>query len=354
MLPPSLRIKAYKLAMQLREERKWGRIRIARELEKIGLKISPNTIHGWIWKGQKVRMPKQIKKSDITPKKAFILGVMCSDGSISDGDRAVLYTIDKDFAERFLNYIEEVYGLRGSLKWRNSRKQWEARVNSVELVKDLKRYTTCKCHDWRVPKEIKNGTIEVKREFLRGLFDGDGCVSRKNVSISSVHEKGLKDVAELLHDFGIETNLKRGHNGTFILSILGGYHAFKKFEKEIGFTIERQKHRLTKMLSKYKKPTYPKEIKEKVKLLFNSGKTITQISKELNIPPSTIRYWVQIPRKKFICLKCNHSWLGKIERKTFRCPSCNSRKIVEEREVEDLPHVHSSARSASCRCQRTG
>jgi hypothetical protein len=114
-------------------------------------------------------------------EKAYFLGLMYADGSISD--RSIIISLQ----ERDCNILEKfkkIIGYTGPLRYVNKKnKKWQNHkilcIYSRELVKDLT-LLGCgkrKTYNLKFPKINK----QYYSHFIRGVFDGDGCIiSNKN------------------------------------------------------------------------------------------------------------------------------------------------------------------------------
>lgn len=134
-----------------------------------------------------------------TEEKAYWLGFMYADGSVSayKSSKRIELSLqeeDKDHLYKFARFLD----YRGELKYREKQKAYRIHFGSEKMYRDL----------------IRNGCVEKKsliltfpseeivpkhlqRHFIRGYFDGDGCLSlhlnksfvfRKNVSILGTKE----------------------------------------------------------------------------------------------------------------------------------------------------------------------
>jgi len=110
---------------------------------------------------------------------------------------------------------------------------------------------------------------ELKREFLKAIFDDEGCVAlrtfkktneiKRNLEIASKSKKFMEDLKNILErDFTIKCNkiiyFKRNLNGkefiTWKLSITGKEN-FIKFQDKINFNAFSKKEKLDLMINSY-------------------------------------------------------------------------------------------------------
>lgn len=174
-----------------------------------------------------------------TADKAYYLGFMMSDGYINKTiyNKEVglaLKSEDKYILDKLNSYIspkKKVQKYRNSYKWH---------VISPKMYEDLKKYGIVEnksCHDILYP----NIPQKFDKDFIRGYFDGDGCISIKStgyivVSIGSNSRIFLESLAAKLQEYGINTrpiftSHKSRINPYHTLYIAGGIHKtkFKNF-----------------------------------------------------------------------------------------------------------------------------
>ena len=109
-----------------------------------------------------------------------------------------------------------------------------SRKKIVEIFK--KHHPTFKSGDAYVPKIIKNADRIIKSEFLRSIYDDEGCPSlryfkktkewKRSISFSSKSSKLLEDMYVILNkEFKIKTNkiIKHTNRGFswYVLNITG-------------------------------------------------------------------------------------------------------------------------------------
>ena len=170
--------------------------------------------------------------------KAYYLGLLMSDGyiltSIYKKEVGIaLKSEDKYILEKLNNYISPEKNLS---KYRNSYK-WK--VSSVEMYNDLQKYgiTENKSHSEYVYPNIPR---EFDSDFIRGYFDGDGCITLKSsgynvISFCSNSLQFLQSLAVKLLEYSIQTRPiykgKGSKNPLYTLYLSGGINKsiFKKF-----------------------------------------------------------------------------------------------------------------------------
>ena len=111
-------------------------------------------------------------------------------------------------------------------------------VFNKELFNNLMEFGPYDSRNWRAPLEFLD--TKTTKLWLRAFFDAEGWVElqrakSRSVRADCINEAGMKQVAELLRRFGIESQLKvRTPNYMWRLNICGKEN-LEKFKKHIGF-----------------------------------------------------------------------------------------------------------------------
>ena len=128
-------------------------------------------------------------------------------------------------------------------------------INDLYLRKYLEfiGFDYVKAQNKKVPKIIMKSSKNIVSAFLRGLFDTDGTVDDKMVSLCSVSKKLIKEVQVLLLNFGIisRVHIKKTKSDlgiSYILTISGD--DVELFNQYIGFGLQRKQDRLDKLADK--------------------------------------------------------------------------------------------------------
>ena len=127
------------------------------------------------------------------------------------------------------------------------------RVRSKLAYDDLLKYCNYFSRKWLVPIQIMNSSKEIKKEFLKALYDDEGSVIPQGkqviLRLYSVNLDGLIGVQKLLDEFNINTKIQVGFG-----SKRNVYSVTTKdlniFYKEIGFYCLRKQEKLKKGVEK--------------------------------------------------------------------------------------------------------
>jgi len=105
----------------------------------------------------------------------------------------------------------------------------------------------------RVPEVIWHSPKVVVRDFLRGLFEADGCACRGSIGLTSKNLKLIEDVQFLLLGFGILCRIKKDYNKHYkktYYTLVLQRQACDVFAKEVGFVSGRKTKKLETLVSK--------------------------------------------------------------------------------------------------------
>lgn len=113
------------------------------------------------------------------PEIAYWLGFLMADGNVKGNSLTLrLAQKDKSHLLKFRKFLRCDYPIRRILVKNKMRQkiyvQFEIRVHSGQIVKDLKKYGIVARKTGR--EAIQNIPFEYIRDFILGYFDGDGCI----------------------------------------------------------------------------------------------------------------------------------------------------------------------------------
>jgi hypothetical protein len=112
-----------------------------------------------------------------TPEKAYFLGFIFADGCLIDNPKKYRYRLiikihnkDEDILERFISLLDSEVKIFRS----NGRDVSEIGFSSEKMINDLKNIGLHQNKTYTIDYPKINEKLE--RHFLRGYFDGDGCI----------------------------------------------------------------------------------------------------------------------------------------------------------------------------------
>jgi intein/homing endonuclease len=183
----------------------------------------------------------------------YFLGLLVADGSYAGNRKRDPYRIDLtiglddgeniDFIEEFYFENNVKYGVSrkknsNCIQYYNSGKVWRTKLHELGLdyVKGEMKST---------PTSILKGTYQMKSNFMAGLFDGDGHISKKRGRIILVNnsKKLLLEVQGMLLEFGIISYIRK-EKKSYRITIVGT--SVGVFRKHISFRLKRKRDVLDK------------------------------------------------------------------------------------------------------------
>lgn len=243
----------------------------------------------------------------MTKEKAYILGVLCGDGYIGKNNIG-LKCIDKDFIDYFSKCLESTYGIETAIYFQKSKslkdKSFISKdcqiciLNSKRCKENILSYSkhnSFRTKEWEVPKVIYNSKNDnIKGMFVRGFFDSEGNVAKRNVKGFSTNLKGISQIKDILNELGIVCRLSKMKRDYEIYEIsICGKPNLSKFLHKVGFSIKRKRNKLFNELAispRYNQysPTQYKQVIE----LKQEGIGKIKASRITGINVSTVSDWM--------------------------------------------------------------
>ncbi len=189
---------------------------------------------------------RPIHLAELDEEVGYILGVLTGDGCLTFRNRVILSTADPGIAERFHRFAERL-GLR---VFRNGRgRPYDHIIASSQLYQLLLHLgmSPRKAAEKRIPTAVLRAPKPIVAAFLRGLFDTDGTVSRRDgyPSLCSASKSLIDAVQIVLLNFGILAVQRlrcvayKGRDRVYYELEIRGAEA-DRFYDEIGFGLERK------------------------------------------------------------------------------------------------------------------
>ncbi len=166
---------------------------------------------------------------------AYVLGFFAADGSMLENNRGAHYIEFHITDKKILEQMREAMGSNHKIKERKRDEKWKPiyrlQIGSKVFYEDLQKhgFTQAKSHTLKLPLVPKKYIAD----FVRGYFDGDGCVHFKQYKVrgrkkpkwvfqtrfTSGSKNFLQDLHNLLKDYGVArgfiTKKNRGHELVF-------------------------------------------------------------------------------------------------------------------------------------------
>jgi phosphate starvation-inducible protein PhoH len=199
--------------------------------------------------GPQDRSSKPVHLIELDAEFAYFMGALVGDGCLTFRNRVILSSADKPIVAAFENVAARL-GLKIFPNGRN--RPYDHIIASAQLYQLLIHLgmSADKARTKRIPRAILAAPEEIVAAFLRGLFDTDGTVEKRDgvVTLNSVSETLIRQTQIVLLNFGIVSSksLKHGkYKGethiSHMLAIAGA--EAERFHEMIGFTLERKRDR---------------------------------------------------------------------------------------------------------------
>jgi len=189
---------------------------------------------------------KPVHLDQLDEEVAYILGALTGDGCLTARNRVILSTADEMIAERFRRFAARL----GLAVFSNGKgRPYDYIIASSQLYQLLLNVgmSSGKAGQKRIPHVVLRAPRPIVAAFLRGLFDTDGTVSRRDgyPSLCSKSEQLIAEVQIVLLNFGIlaarrQRNIVyRGEDKIYYELEMRGFEA-QRFYDEIGFGLARK------------------------------------------------------------------------------------------------------------------
>jgi intein-encoded DNA endonuclease-like protein len=191
-----------------------------------------------------------------SPELAYVIGVIAGDGNLNVHGynyEMLLSVTDRDFAEEFSRCLAKILRKPNlyKVRWSEKRKRWIVQGSSIFLHKFLR-------GGWQQLKNHIEHSSRCRFSFLRALFDGEGSLTGRNLTITNTDLSLLLYVRKLLAVSGISTSIPHvTHRAGSTLKDPHTGRAYKRrrdcyvmrvspidlvrFAREIGFSIEQKR-----------------------------------------------------------------------------------------------------------------
>src|SRR5436309_6218419 len=221
--------------------------------------LSKGSISEWVRGNHNPSGGKNKFQAVASPELAYVIGVIAGDGNLSVHGynyEMLLSVTDRDFAKEFSRCLAKILGKSNlyKVRWSENRKRWIVQGSSVLLHSFLN-------GGWQQLKNHIEHSSQCRFAFLRALFDGEGSITGRNLTIINTDLSLLFYVKKLLTKSRILTNkpyvmnragsiLKDPHTGRIYKRRKDCYvmrvssMGLLRFAREIGFSIERKRRLL--------------------------------------------------------------------------------------------------------------
>jgi phosphate starvation-inducible protein PhoH len=200
--------------------------------------------------GGRTDCSKPVALDEIDEQIAYFMGVVTGDGCLTVRNRVVVSTADEEIVDT-VHAIAARFGLHVFRNVASSR-PYDYVVASAQLYQLLEHLgmSTGKAATKRIPRAILAAPEPLVAAFLRGLFDADGSVEKRDgtITFNSTSDELVRQVQVVLLNFGIVANrrVKLGRycgevHRSHLLAIAGA--EAESFHDMIGFGVARKRAR---------------------------------------------------------------------------------------------------------------
>jgi intein-encoded DNA endonuclease-like protein len=173
------------------------------------IRLSKGSISEWV---QGIHNPSGGKnkfREVASPELAYVIGVITGDGNLNVHGynyEMLLSVTDRDFAEEFSRCLAKILRKpnRYKVRWSEKRERWIVQGSSIFLHKFLS-------GGWQQLKNHIEHSSRCRFSFLRALFDGEGSITGRNLTITNTDRSLLFYVRKLLAESGISTSTPLCH-----------------------------------------------------------------------------------------------------------------------------------------------
>ncbi len=199
--------------------------------------------------GPNDRSSREIKVERLDEQLAYFMGIMTGDGCLTFRNRIILSSKDESIIKAFYDVAARL----GLHVFRNGKgRMYDYVIASSQLYRLLQQLgmSTGRAASKIIPHSILSAPAPIVAAFLRGLFDTDGTVEKRDglVSLASVSEKLIRQTQIVLLNFGVvgAKSIKRtryqGQPHISYLLTMAGAEA-ENFHELVGFALERKRAR---------------------------------------------------------------------------------------------------------------
>jgi len=263
------------------EEKPLSEIKIGDYLvmpEKINLNLEDQIIDFIPQIKQAFNMKKVLMPQRINPDLSRLFGYYLGDGS-HEIDRITFFEQREEVAKHYLSLIEQFFGIKADLRFRESKNYWQIRVYS-RLVSQLFKQIypdKDKTHMGRIPPLILKSSDRSLAAFIGGFFDAEGYISKSRVAAGFNNELLARQIQLSLLRLGIISSINEydnrrnpySENIRYTIAI-DDVESLKKFRDLIDFCSCEKKDKLENLITL-------RSNRNKVRQLVVNGKEVARI-----------------------------------------------------------------------------
>lgn len=155
-----------------------------------------------------------IEIPDLDEQMAWFLGAFAADGYVrvsrNETKGEISLACNDDDQENIIRSKEALsrFGVNVSVKDYKHDGATRVNVNSNQLGLYFQEHVKKPNEEIRVPKYIREATPEIRRAYVAGVMDCDGCLTNRPMKVvDTIWEEFARDIQSLLYSLGIESRL---------------------------------------------------------------------------------------------------------------------------------------------------
>ena len=159
----------------------------------------------------------------------YVFGCFLGDGCCTI-DELELASVDKEIVNEVARLINATAKYRGERHWgfeindgtteyryNNDNNRTNKFYHTKQFFKGYEKYITCYSYEKSIPNEYKYSSVEQRYALLQGLFDTDGCISKRagitadfyDVTYVTTSEKLKDDILEIVYSLGYRASFHK-------------------------------------------------------------------------------------------------------------------------------------------------
>lgn len=183
---------------------------------------------------------------------AYILGFYVAEGSISKGNNCINFTFSKKEIHHviFIRDFFKKYGINSTIDYFENDVRNRQAVGITVFSKSVGYFLNKYCGKGSKNKQVPNFLFDSKEEvriaFLKGYFEGDGCIKENRLLISTTSKKlfyGLRILLSIENIYlseSLRSYEKQGWNNQFCAQISGIF--YRELAEKIQFPTYKEEH----------------------------------------------------------------------------------------------------------------
>ncbi|MFH1237738.1 MAG: LAGLIDADG family homing endonuclease [Candidatus Aenigmatarchaeota archaeon] len=193
---------------------------------------------------------------------AYLMGLIITDGHIDKNLAWVEFVNNQKYLRSiFMENIEKIFNHKNFYIYQKNEMQVYVKNKTISTIFHELGIPKGKKFDIvEVPEKIKKSSIEIKKCFLRGCFDGDGSVAYTKrqglriVNYATSSRKMAEGISEILRELEIRNSVIKNKNDIYYINITGR-DEIEKFQRLVDFKHPKRSEKLEEILNSYKKPS---------------------------------------------------------------------------------------------------